>query len=80
MIYLIFKRKIFQIRLRFPLFNTTLLHDEKYVNQIKNIISDAEIDYQNLKDKGLTWEITKMKIRSYSIPNELKRKEIKDIY
>ncbi len=35
---------------------------------------------KNLKDKGLTWEITKMKIRSYSIPNELKRKEIKDIY
>ncbi len=45
-------------------FNTNLLHDEKYVNQIKKIISDAEIEYQMLMDKGLAWEMTKMKIRS----------------
>lgn len=40
-------------------FNTLLLHNEKYGNQIKKIFSDGEIQYQNLKDKGLAWKMTK---------------------
>ncbi len=61
-------------------FNTTLLHDEKYVNQIQTIISDSEIEYQNLKDKSLAWEMTKMKIRSYSVPYYVKKKKDKKIF
>ncbi len=61
-------------------FNTTLLHDEKYVSQVKKkIISDCETEYTKIEDKGLVWEMTKMKIRSFSVPYCVKKKRDKKI-
>ncbi len=49
-------------------FNNSLLQDKKYASEIKNIIQICRIDYKNLEDWCLAWEMTKMKIRSYSVP------------
>ncbi len=57
----------------------TLLHYEQYVNQIKKV-SDAEIKSQIIKDKGLAWKMTKMKIRIFSIPCCVKKKRDKKIF
>ncbi len=44
--------------------NDTLLHDQEYVTNIKTIVNKCETEYSNLEDKGLAWEMTKLKIRS----------------
>ena len=49
-------------------FNNSLLHDINYVTEIKKIILNCEIEYKNLQDRGLAWEMTKMEIRSFSVP------------
>jgi exonuclease III len=48
-------------------FNTNLLHDKTYVNEIKNIIINQETELSKYDDKGLIWEIVKLKIRSFSM-------------
>ncbi len=63
-------------------FDTSLLHDVNYVNEIKNNIKTCEIEYSSLKDRGLAWEMTKIKIRACSDPycffkNERERQAFK---
>ncbi len=49
-------------------FNTSLLHDITYVNEIKNINKKCKQNYSSTLDRGLAWELTKMEIRSYTLP------------
>ncbi len=42
-------------------FNNLMLHDDKYVKEIKKIIEKCENEYSTLDDKGLAWEIQKWK-------------------
>ncbi len=55
-------------------FNNSSLHDVNYVKEIKKIIKDCETEYKPLEDRGLAWEITKMKIRSFSVLYCVKKK------
>ncbi len=59
-----------------------MLHDPNYINEIKKIIQECETEYDNLEDGGHTWEMTKLKIRSFSVPfcvkKKRKRLEFKD--
>ncbi len=57
-------------------FNTTLLHDTKYVEKVKTIIKDSEHDYLTMQDRGLAWEMIKFKIRTFSVLYCVKKKEI----
>ncbi len=56
-------------------FNNNLLYDKDYVDIIKNIISECKTDLRHHIDKGLIWELTKLKIRSVSIPYCIKIKK-----
>jgi hypothetical protein len=56
-------------------FNTSLLHDDIYVKEIKNIIKQCEKDYSTMIDKGLAWELTKFEIRSHTLPYCIKKKK-----
>jgi hypothetical protein len=56
-------------------FNSTLLHDSDYVKKIKEIINECKTEYSNFEDKGLTWEMVKLKIRSFSVPYCIKKKK-----
>ena len=56
-------------------FNSTLLHDPNYVKKIKDIIQECKTEFQNLEDKGLTWEMVKLNIRSFSVPYCIKKKK-----
>ncbi len=55
-------------------FNNSL-HDTYYVNQIKNIIKNCEDEYSTLEDKAFAWDMTKLKIRSFSISYCVKKGE-----
>jgi len=57
-------------------FNNNLLHDLEYVSQIKKFIKESKLEYENLSDKGLVWELVKLKIRSFSVPYCIKKKRI----
>ena len=56
-------------------FNTSLLHNTEYVTKIKNIIKDMDEHLSYLEDKGLKWEMIKMKIRDFTIPFTVKIKK-----
>jgi exonuclease III len=56
-------------------FNTSLLHDDVYVKEIKNIVKNSRDKYQHLEDKGLVWEIIKSDIRSFTIPYTVQKKK-----
>ena len=56
-------------------FNTSLLHDTKYVTNIKQIIKDTSNQLDYLEDRGLKWEMIKMKIRDFTIPCTIKIKK-----
>ena len=56
-------------------FNANLLHDPDYVKKVKNIIQECRIEFSPLEDKGLVWEITKLKIRNFSVPYCIKKKK-----
>ncbi len=49
-------------------FNNSLLHDANYVKSIKETIEKCETEYLDLVDRGLDWEMTKIKIRAFSVP------------
>ncbi len=51
-----------------------MIHDPNYINEIKKIIQECEKEYDNREDKGLDWEMTKLKIRSFSVPFCVKKK------
>ncbi len=54
-------------------FNNDLLHNKDYVHLIKKTISDCKRNLHQYTDKGLVWELTKLKIRSASIPYCIKK-------
>ena len=56
-------------------FNSKLLNDTYYVKNIKEIISTCKYEYANQEDKGLTWEMVKLKIRSFSVPYCISKKK-----
>ena len=57
-------------------FNSSLLHDDVYVDQVKNIIKDTKAMYMEYTDKGFVWELVKSKIRSFTVPYTSKKKKI----
>jgi exonuclease III len=64
-------------------FNASLLKDPEYVQQIKTCLANAINKYNQTLDKGLTWDLIKMEIRSTTIcfsKNKAKkvREEIKE--
>jgi exonuclease III len=61
-------------------FNSKLLHNPEYVKNIKEIIKNCKSELEKYTDKGLTWEIVKLKIRSYTIPFCIKRKKEKQAF
>ena len=54
--------------------NNSLLHDPDYVFEVKNIIKNSEFELKKIIDKGLIWEIVKLRIRSFSIPYCIRKK------
>jgi hypothetical protein len=59
-------------------FNSSLLHDPDYVFEVKNIIKKSEQELNHYTDKGLIWEIVKLRIRSVSIPYSINKKKVKN--
>jgi exonuclease III len=59
-------------------FNSSILHDTEYVNKIKEIIRDTENDHIELEDKGLKFEMIKMKVRAYTVPYCVTKKREKN--
>ena len=55
-------------------FNTSLLRDQNFVQNTKKIIEQTHNENKNLKDKGLSWDLIKMNIRSYTIKYSAKLK------
>ncbi len=49
-------------------FNSGLLHDHTYVQNIKNIISESSVKYKYLKDKAMVWELVKLDIQTFTRP------------
>ena len=60
-------------------FNSSLLHDSVYVENIKNIQNVSSI-YTDSVDKGAVWEFIKLEIRTYTIPYCIKKNEQKHAY
>ncbi len=56
-------------------FNNDLLHDKDYVHLIKKTISDCKKNLHKYTDRELVWELTKLKIRSASIPFCIKKRK-----
>ncbi len=55
-------------------FNTSLLHDTLYVENIKEIIQNYKLEYNTITNKGLVRELIKMEIRSYTPPYCVKKR------
>jgi exonuclease III len=58
--------------------NNSLLHDSEFVTKVKNIIKKTKQELDNYRDKGLIWEIVKLRIRTFSIPYCIKKKKDKN--
>ena len=58
-------------------FNTSLIHDCTYVNNIKKIVNECSETYKDHEDKSLVWEMTKMKVRAFSVPYCVRKKREK---
>lgn len=48
-------------------FNSSLLRDNKYVEPLRDQISQSKLKYDNIEDKSLKWDLIKMEIRSFTI-------------
>ncbi len=55
-------------------FNSSLLHDHTYVQNIKSIILESSIKYKYLEDKAMVWELVKLDIRTFTLPYTIKKK------
>ncbi len=51
-----------------------------YVEKFKEIIKTCEKEYASMTDRGLGWELTKMEIRSYTLPYCVKKKKEKTAF
>ena len=58
-------------------FNASLLSDNKYVELLKENISQSKIDYCNIEDKSLKWDLIKMEIRAFTIRYSKRKARIK---
>jgi exonuclease III len=47
--------------------NTNLLHDDKYINDIKYIISETMREYESTLPYKLIWDLCKIKIKEFSV-------------
>ena len=56
-------------------FNSSLLYDDEYVANIKEIIRQVDSQYKSTPDKRLVWELLKLNIRNFTIPYCVKRKK-----
>ena len=57
-------------------FNCSLLHDQEYINVIKELIkSYKEDNWSEMADKGLAWDFLKCKIRGESVAYSVKKKK-----
>ena len=56
-------------------FNSSLLEDKCYVDNIKAIIKEAIQTYSHIEDKRISWELIKMKIRDYTVPYCIQKKQ-----
>jgi exonuclease III len=61
-------------------FNSILLHDPEYVSNIKKLIEESKKEQNNIEDKGLAWEVVKLKIRSFSVPYCINKKKKRNKY
>ena len=61
-------------------FNSILLHDTEYISNVKFFIKESKEELKCTKDKGLVWEIVKLKIRSFSIPYCINKKKKRTEY
>ena len=61
-------------------FNSSLLHDVTYVNNIKEIVREKTFDLALMEDKGLKWDSIKCEIRgatlAHSFTKNKKRREV----
>ena len=48
-------------------FNSSVLEDEEYINELKAKIENYRNKYLYLEDKGLTWDLMKMEVRGFTI-------------
>ncbi len=56
-------------------FNIKLLKDMDYVKLVKNTVEQCKNDFCQQENKSLGWELTKLRIRSATIPYCIKRKK-----
>ena len=59
--------------------NTSILTDETYIKEIKNIFSKVLIDYESIIDKRTLWDLFKIKAKEFSIrfsQNNAKKKRV----
>ncbi len=56
-------------------FNVSLLHDVDYVQNVKEIIKECNEEYGHMTDKALSWDMRKLKIRSFSVSICIKMKK-----
>ncbi|KAL9989297.1 hypothetical protein ACROYT_G003831 [Oculina patagonica] len=48
-------------------FNTSLLKDEDYVNDLRKNMNVYKTKYESIDDKGLKWDLIKMEIRGFTV-------------
>ncbi len=56
-------------------FNRDLGYDIEYVKLIKTTVAECKLNLNQYTDKGLIWELTKLKLRSASIPYCIKKRK-----
>ncbi len=56
-------------------FNLKLLKDMDYVKLVKNTVEHCKNDFCQPENKSLLWELTRLRIRSATIPYCIKRKK-----
>ena len=47
--------------------NNSLLHDEKFIQELSNKIPDFKTKHNYLEDKGLYWDMIKMEVRGFCV-------------
>lgn len=56
--------------------NSDLVHDLDYVNGVKQLIQQKEIELSALEDLSAKWELIKLAIRNYTIPYCCRKKKL----
>jgi hypothetical protein len=56
-------------------FNVNLLHDHTFIKNIKEIVKNCTTELSDTSDKGLSWELVKLKIRNFCVPYCINKKK-----